>query len=146
MTNMIPSQIPTISNHQEDELSRRTREAQQRQEQKQERQRQQRERQLPRRQRRDQRYQRWLENRNQRYSAQDRREQEQQEHYRYLQQRSPNFDENIDEILKERELNAYYLERMAPEERQKRWLHEHLNEMERISALEQQELMKDEIE
>jgi hypothetical protein len=52
----------------------------------------------------------------------------------------------MDEILQERELDAYYLERMTPEERQERWLHERLNEMGRISALEQQELMKDEIE
>ncbi len=145
-TNMIPSQIPTISNHQEDELSRRTWKAQQRQEQQQERQRQQREQRLRRWQRRDQRYERWLENQYQRYREQDQREQEEQEHYRYLQQRSPNFDENMDEILQERELDAYYLERMTPEERQERWLHERLNEMGRISALEQQELMKDEIE
>jgi len=38
---MIPSQIPMISNHQEDEFSRRTREVQGRQEEQQEQQRQQ---------------------------------------------------------------------------------------------------------
>ena len=35
----------------------------------------------------------------------------------------------MDEILEERQLNLYYLERMTPQERQERWEQEHLNEL-----------------
>ena len=95
----------------------------------QEQQEQQRERQRQRRERNQRRYERWQERRAQRQQERHRREREEQEHYKYLQQRSPNFDELMDEILGERELEEYNLERMTLQERQEVWEQEHLNEL-----------------
>ena len=95
----------------------------------QEQQEEQREQQRQRQERNQRRYERWQQRLAQRQQERYRREREEQEHYEYLQQRSPNFDELMDEILGERELEEYNLERMTLQERQAVWEQEHLNEM-----------------
>ena len=53
-----------------------------------------------------------------------------QKYQAYLEQRSPTFNEMTDEILEERQLEDYDLERMNPQERQEIWEQEQLNELE----------------
>ena len=65
----------------------------------------------------------------QRYREQDREEAEQRARHEYLPRRPPTFDELTDEILEERQVDVYYLERMTPEERQKIWEQEHLHKL-----------------
>ena len=54
---------------------------------------------------------------------------DEQEHQAYLQRRSPTFDEMADQILQERELEEYYLERMTPQARQEIWEQQLMNEL-----------------
>ncbi|CAF4766795.1 unnamed protein product, partial [Rotaria sp. Silwood2] len=89
----------------------------------------QRERQRQRQERNQRRYERWQERVAQRQQERYRREREQYEHFAYLQRHSPNFDELMDEILEERQLQEYYFERMTPQDRQEVWEQEHLNEL-----------------
>jgi hypothetical protein len=129
---------------QQREEQRRLREEQQRLQQEQ--QQQQRERQRRRRERNQRRYEQWQDRIYQREQERYRREQEEQEHDRYLQQRSPTFDELMDEILEERQLETYDLERMTPQERQEIWEQEHLNELQGNPARRAYELPLDNIE
>ncbi|CAF3550135.1 unnamed protein product, partial [Rotaria sp. Silwood2] len=115
--------------HQQTQARRQPQQQQERQRLRQQQQQEQRERQRQRQERNQRRYERWQERVAQRQQERYRQEQEEYEHYAYLQRRSPNFDELMDEILGERELEEYYLERMTPQDRQEVWEQEHLNEL-----------------
>jgi len=52
----------------------------------------------------------------------------------------------MDETLDERQLDAYYLERMTPQERQEIWEQEHLNELQGNPAPRQHGLPLDDLE
>lgn len=54
---------------------------------------------------------------------------DEQAHQAYIERRSPTFDEMADEILHERELEEYSLERMTPQARQEIWEQQHMNEL-----------------
>ncbi len=86
-------------------------------------------------------YEQWVERRNQERAQRiqhhyDREEEryrerrEEWEHEQYLLRRSPGFDESIDGIFQERELDQYQIERMTPQERQAICEQEQLNELE----------------
>lgn len=112
---------------QQQEAQRRLREEQQ----------QRREQRTRRQERKRRRYEQWLQrlndrslqSRNDYWSDRTRRKQEELEHDQYLRSRSPGFDELMDEILEERQLEQYYLERMTPKEQQEVWEQEHLKEL-----------------
>jgi hypothetical protein len=118
-------------------------------------------------------YEQWIERQNQeratrithhydREEERYRQQREDWEHEQYLLRRSPGFDELIDEILGERDLDRYQLERMTPQERQEIWEQEHLNELqgnpaprpygmpmdnlERYATYHEEQLRKDELE
>jgi hypothetical protein len=111
-------------------------------------------------------HEQWLERQNQRYTQslarhynrEQERYREQQEEWeleQYLRRRSPGFDEGIDEIFQERQLENYHLERMTPQERQEIWDQEYLNELqhgipmndlERYATYQDEQLYKDELE
>ncbi len=108
----------------------------------------------------------WLERQNQRYAQslarhynreQERylEQQEEWQHEQYLRRRSPGFDEGIDEIFQERQLEHYHLERMTAQERQEILEREYLNErqhgmpmddLERYATYQDEQLCKDELE
>ncbi|CAF1520140.1 unnamed protein product [Rotaria sordida] len=115
--------------HQQTQARRQPQQQEERQRLRQQQQQEQRERQRQHQERNQRRYEQWQERVAQRQQERYRQEREQHEHYAYLQRRSPNFDELMDEILGERELEEYYLERMTPQDRQEVWEQEHLNEL-----------------
>ncbi|CAM4778576.1 unnamed protein product [Rotaria magnacalcarata] len=130
------------SREQQEERQHSREQQEERQRLRQQRQQEHRERERRRQQRNTRRYQRWQERVAQqqqepyrqervaqRETERDRQERLEYQHYVYLQQPSPNFDENMDDTLTERELEEYNLERMAPQDRREVWEQEHLNEL-----------------
>ncbi|CAF5019475.1 unnamed protein product, partial [Rotaria sp. Silwood1] len=115
--------------HQQTQARRQPQQQEERQRLRQQQQQEQRERQRQRQERNQRRYERWQERVAQRQQERNRQEQEEHEHYAYLQRRSPNFDELMDDILGERELEEYSLERMTPQDRREVWEQEHLNQL-----------------
>ena len=95
---------------------------------------QQLERQRRRRERNQHRYDQWQVHLYQRQQDRYRRQQQEQDHEEYLCHRSPTFDEGMDEILGERELEEYYLQGMTPQERQEIREQDQLNELRRNPA------------
>ena len=70
-----------------------------------------------------------LEQQNRREAERYRQQREEWEHEQCLLRRSPGFEEGIDEILQERQLDQYLLEIMSPRERQAICEQEQLNEL-----------------
>ncbi|CAF1526384.1 unnamed protein product [Adineta steineri] len=156
MTNMIPSQIPMITNTSEhNNLSqqrearrrRRQRNRQRRQEQRETLQQQQQQRHYSSRslQRRHERYQRWQERLRQWELERDQRRQQENYRDRILYPSDP-MEEPMDEMYSEPLLEAYMCDRMNPKER---WEQEQINELEGFAVLEHLEqlaLMQHELE
>lgn len=102
--------------------------------------------------RRNQERARWLEEgrnreaeRRDREAERYRQEREEREHSYYLQLRSPGFDENLDEIFQERQLEQYQLERKSTQERRAVWQQEHLSELQGYSKSSPYEMIWDDL-
>ncbi|CAF1585179.1 unnamed protein product [Adineta steineri] len=144
MTNMIPSQIPMITNTAEHNNLSQRREARRRRRQR-NRQPRQEQRETLRQQQRHERYQRWQERLRQWKRERDQRRQRENDRDRILYP-SDLMEEPMDEMYSEPLLEAYMWDKMNPNER---WEQEQINELEGFAVLEHLEqlaLMQVELE